>query len=108
MYICERLGFKKLIMDGKLLGLPSGTADASYESVDTDASGCVSFDEVWTWFLFKARACNSRRRGSVNFTAATILPAKERALSVLMKRFNKTQPKVFISSTPDEMSAYES
>jgi hypothetical protein len=34
------------------------------------------------------------------------LPAKERALSVLMKRFNKTQPKNFVSSV-DQLSSYD-
>lgn len=102
-----RLGFKKLIMDGKLLGLPKGTADASYESVDSDASGCVSFDEVWTWFVYQAKLKSRKKPGSVNFTAATILPAKERALSVLMKRFNKAQPKNFVSSA-DALLSYDS
>lgn len=95
-------------MGGKLLGLSARTVDSCYEAVDTDASGCVSFDEVWTWFLFKARECNARRRGSVNFTAATILPAKERALTVLMKRFHKTQPKEYIASNSANVSPYES
>jgi hypothetical protein len=84
-----RLGFKKLILDGKLLGLPKGTADASYESVDSDASGCVSFSEVWIWFLYQARQKNQRSPGSVNIQLETILSPKERAITALMKRFVK-------------------
>jgi hypothetical protein len=84
-----RLGFKKLILDGKLLGLPKGTADASYESVDSDASGCVSFSEVWTWFIYQARVKSRRSPGSVQFQLETILSPKERAITALMKRFVK-------------------
>jgi hypothetical protein len=76
-------------MDGKLLDLPKGTADSCYESVDSDASGCVSFKEVWTWFLFQARQKHARKAGSVHIEIANILPAKERAITALMKRFNK-------------------
>lgn len=84
-----RLGFKKLILDGKLLGLPKGTADACYESVDSDASGCVSFSEVWTWFIYQARVKSQRSPGSVQFQLDSILSPKERAITALMKRFNK-------------------
>lgn len=84
-----RLGFKKLILDGKLLGLPKGTADSCYESVDSDASGCVSFSEVWTWFLYQARAKTKKSPGSIQFHIEQILPPKERAITALMKRFVK-------------------
>lgn len=83
------MGFKKLILDGKLLGLPKGTADSCYESVDADASGCVSFQEIWTWFIYQARVKNRQRPGSINIQLEQILPAKERAITTLMKRFGK-------------------
>lgn len=83
---CCRLGFKQLIQDGKLLGLPAGTADSAYEGVDSDASGCVSFQEVWTWFVHEARQQKLRKK-AVRVLASDIYPAKERALDALMKRF---------------------
>ncbi len=84
-----RLGFKQLIQDGKLLSLPRGTADACYDSVDSDASGCVSFEEVWVWFLFEGRAQvrRSKNSASIRPQLSKIVPAKDRALLSLVSRF---------------------
>lgn len=99
-----RLGFKRLIQDGKLLGMPKGTADSCYESVDSDASGCVSFDEVWTWFLHQAR---KKKPGSVHISISTIVPAKERALTALMKRFAANESRS-VTTQKDALSVYDS
>ena len=82
-----RLGFKQLIKDGKMLGLPKGTADACYETVDADGSGGVSFKEVWKWFRYQALRRSAQKPGSVVVDHASIIPAKDRAIVALMKRF---------------------
>jgi len=82
-----RLGFKQLIRDGKMLGLPKGTADASYETVDADGSGAVSFKEVWKWFYYQAKRRSMAKPGSVVVSHPTLVPAKDRAIVALMKRF---------------------
>lgn len=82
-----RLGFKQLIKDGKMLGLPKGTADASYETVDADGSGAVSFKEVWKWFYYQAKRRTAQKPGSVVVLHPNIVPAKDRAIVALMKRF---------------------
>lgn len=84
-----RLGFKQLIKDGKMLGLPKGTADASYETVDADGSGAVSFSEVWKWFYYQAKRRTAVKPGSVVVYHPSIVPAKDRAIVALMKRFVK-------------------
>lgn len=98
-----RLGFKRLILDGKLLGLPKGTADACYESVDADGSGCVSFKEVWIWFSHQAKIQNFRKPGSVQFVHTDIFPAKERAILALMKRFGNPELRKKASRREDDV-----
>ena len=97
-----RIGFKKLIMDGKLLGLPKGTADAIYDSVDSDSSGCISFDELWVWFSHEMRRKNLNRS---SVSVSRILPAKERAIIALMKRFSDKNP--VAHSNIGDMTAYD-
>lgn len=82
-----RLGFKQLIKDGKLLGLAKGTADASYETVDSDGSGAISFKELWKWFYYEAKKRSQQKPGSVVVLHPSIVPAKDRAIVALMKRF---------------------
>jgi hypothetical protein len=99
-----RLGFKQLILDGALLGLAKGTADACYEAVDTDASGCVSFREVWVWFLHQARM---KKKGSVNPLLSQIVPAKDRALMALMKRFGNSDGNSAKSKSSKDAAAFD-
>ena len=82
-----RLGFKQIIKDGKMLGLAKGTADASYETVDADSSGAVSFKELWKWFYYQAKRRSAQKPGSVVVYHPSIVPAKDRAIVALMKRF---------------------
>jgi hypothetical protein len=82
-----RLGFKQMIKDGKMLGLAKGTADASYETVDADGSGAVSFKELWKWFYYQAKRRSAQKPGSVVVYHPSIIPAKDRAIVALMKRF---------------------
>ena len=82
-----RLGFKQIIQDGKLLGLAKGTADACYETVDSDGSGAISFKELWKWFYYQAKRRTAQKPGSVVVRHSTLVPAKDRAIVALMKRF---------------------
>eukprot|EP01042_Synura_sphagnicola_P000821 gene821-913_t len=87
-----RFGFQQLLLDGKLLGLPTAAVQECFGLVDYDGSGCVSFDELWNWFRLEARKRIQRMEGSrsnnqkmMDITLGNIITAQKRALWKFMK-----------------------
>ena len=88
-----RFGFRRLMLDGKLLGMLENTVDEHFSTVDFDGSGTISFEELWKWFLPEARqAQRTRRKKFVTVSMPTIVPARLRAVIILMKRFAEKNP----------------
>eukprot|EP01041_Mallomonas_annulata_P004735 gene4735-9404_t len=86
-----KYGFRRLMVDGKLLGLEKNAIDEHFSVVDFDGSGLVSFDELWRWFLHEARRRSQGGAGSkprvIRFTMSNIVPVRQRAIMVLMRRY---------------------
>jgi hypothetical protein len=87
-----KFGFRRLLLDGKLLDLPLESVDEYFNAVDADGKCYVTFDNVWIWFKFEA----SRRHKEIkaknpqkgfSFVANDIFTAETRALITLMRRF---------------------
>lgn len=87
-----RIGFLKLIINGKLLGTTKDIAYDFFKAVDPNTSCFVLFDNVWTWFLYHAESYEKLRftpRGKTfTFTFADIVSAEERAIVATLKRVN--------------------
>ncbi len=87
-----RIGFLKLMINGKLLGTTKDIALDFFKAVDPNTSCFVPFDNVWTWFLYHAENYEKLRftpRGKVfTFTLADIVSAEERAIVATLKRVN--------------------
>ncbi len=49
-----RLGFKKLLRNGSLLGLPETALDELFNEADPNSACFITFDAFWVWFLHYA------------------------------------------------------
>ena len=87
-----RIGFLKLLINGKLLGTTKDITMDFFKAVDPNTSCFVPFDNVWTWFLYHAENYEKLRftpRGKTfTFTFADIVSAEERAIVTTLKRVN--------------------
>ena len=97
------MGFKRLILQGKLLDIPAELVDAAYDMIDCDASGAITFLDIWPWFIHQAREYNARfPKKPLVFTLTTLLSARERSLMILRNRFALQKTKNFTSYDASE------
>lgn len=87
-----RQGFRRLLLEGELLGLPRETLDEHYRSIDNDASGCINFSDLWTWFSYQAIERHEvlLKKGytkGFTFQLADIVTPQQRAVISLFKRY---------------------
>lgn len=98
-----RFGFAKLMQYGKLLGTTRHMTYDFFKSVDSATQCFVSFDMVWTWFLYHAEQYEAAKltpQGkALKFTLNDIISAEERAMVTILKRVNSE--KVEFSSEMD-------
>jgi len=102
-----RMGFNKLLIGGKLLGISKELVFEFFKNCDFSSASFIPFDLVWLWFVNRAEEYERTvlRSKSLKFTAVDILSAYERALSNQLKRVNSE--KVEIYSDFDWDSFYE-
>jgi len=87
-----RIGFLKLMKNGKLLATTKDITYDFFKAVDPATSCFVPFDAVWTWFLYHADRYEKLRLTpngkTLKFTLADIITAEERAIVTTLKRVN--------------------
>lgn len=87
-----RIGFAKLMQQGKLLGTTRHLTYDFFKAVDSGTQCFVPFDAVWTWFLYHAEQYETMKLApqgrTLKFTLADIITAEERAMATILKRVN--------------------
>ena len=89
--VIGRVGFQRLLMDGKLLGISHQNVYEYFKSVDPSSACYVNFDMVWAWFLHQAQVYEQslpKGKRPFTFTAAQIISHERRAQVTVMKRIN--------------------
>jgi hypothetical protein len=94
-------GFKRLLNGGKLLNLDPQLLSDQFYTANIDRSGCLTFDELWEWFLpvaqnyhkeLKLKQQRQRKKPyGLEFYLVDVFSPKDRALIVLSKRFTNIQ-----------------
>jgi len=78
-------GFRRLLVDGKLLNMSQEDVDEVFSAVDQDGSGLISFEEMWVWFVHEARRRSKKKL--IKFTVSNIISVRQRAIIVIMRRY---------------------
>ena len=123
--LVTRVGFGRLMLQGRLLGLLSADLDNAWHEVDPRATGYTTFEGLWDqWFEGAAIAYHrqliaARRRGPAGsaaaaqsvsktrepglyFTLADILSPLDRVLVVFRKRFAAQEMKIAFRAAAGE------
>jgi hypothetical protein len=93
-HLIGRLGFLKLVKNGKLLGTSKFVAQESFKAVDPAAACFIPFDNLWGWFLHHAELYDAKlltenkKSPGFRFKLADILTPYERAVMIVMKKVN--------------------
>jgi hypothetical protein len=87
-----RVGFKKLLKNGKLLGVKNELqVDEFFNTIDASCQGVLKFEIVWTWFVYMATKRDKFLMKNYNrhftFTVNDILTVEERSLIILNYKF---------------------
>ncbi len=90
-----RIGFKRLLLDGKLLHLKHAVIDHIYDQIDSEGKGEISFGEIWQWFVTKAKTVDSYFK-PLKFKFSDIVSPDLRAKIILLRRFADQQALQFI------------
>ncbi len=88
-----RVAFRRLMMNGRLLGIKPESLDEHFKSLDPATACLVPFEAVWPWFLHLAERRNKIQLGKNKnkpflFRAIDIIGTAERAMISLMRRLN--------------------
>lgn len=91
-----RMGFTKLLVGGKLLGISKELAVEFFKNCDFSSASFIPFDLVWLWFANRAKEYERAVNKPFKFTAAVdILSAHERALSNELRRVNSEKVEIY-------------
>lgn len=86
-----KLGFMKLLNNGKLLNLRPERIEEYFLSVDLTSKCYVNFDSVWVWFYEfaskKNRYMQKTSNKSFDFTILDILSIQEWVMIILLNRY---------------------
>lgn len=108
--VIGRYGFSKLILDGKLLDLPTGSAFEYFSTIDTQHKCFVGFSEVFDWFLREAKELQENKNKNIkknDFSVSTILSARTRATVSYFRRLAIAEMKTLQEGGNGLMSSYQ-
>jgi len=89
-----KFGFKRLILDGKLLNLPQGISFELFAAIDSQRKGFLGFAEVLSWFEHEAEAVLNGKSAAAaaaaavlaDFSVSSILSCRTRAYVSFFRR----------------------
>ena len=90
-----RIGFNKLLISGKLLGISKELVSEFFKNCDFSSASFIPFDLVWLWFVNRAKEYERAVNKSLKFTVVDILSAYERALSNQLTRVNSEKVEIY-------------
>eukprot|EP01038_Epipyxis_sp_PR26KG_P008285 gene8285-11215_t len=90
-YLLGRVGFRRLMMNGRLLGISPENVEEQFAAVDPATNNFVKFEAVWTWFYFRAlkrdKFLQKQKNKHFFFKSSNILSIDERVMMIMLREY---------------------